>query len=242
VNILSVITNALIEAEWLAQGEQPEAQDANFVLGKINDELDQWSAEEKYIYAKGFQLFTLTPGLSPHTIGPSNATFKLPQRPVRIDGCTIVIANTGNTSTDIPVNTTRDADWWNFVRIKNLASQIPTDLYYEPDVPNGSMFFWPVPNLNYQARVEFWQAVQQFVTIQDALVLPPAYRKALTLTIAEQLDGPRSSDPVLRSKAAEARSAIFSNNNQSPTMSTLAAGMPQSGGHSRFNFLDGTPW
>src|ERR1017187_4793277 len=161
-NVLSILTNALIEAEWLAQGEQPEPQDADFALGKLNDLLDEWAAQERYVYAKLFSLFTLAPGLSPHTIGPGGgATFALAQRPVRIDGCTIVLANTDGTSTDIPINTTRDADWWNFVRIKNLQSQIPTDLYYEPDIPNGSMFFWPVPNYNYQARVESWQAIQQ---------------------------------------------------------------------------------
>jgi hypothetical protein len=242
-NLLSVITNALIEAEWLAQGENPEPQDSNFVLGKINDLLDEWSAQERYVFAKLFSLFTLVPNLSPHTIGPAQgATFALPQRPVRIDGCTIVISNNDGTTTDIPVNSTRDADWWNFVRIKTLPSQIPTDLYYEPDVPNGSMFFWPVPNLNYGARVESWQAIQQFATINDALVLPPAYRKAITLSVAEELAGPRSNDPKLAEKAAEARSAIWSNNAQSPTMSTAQAGMPASDGHTRFNFLDGTPW
>jgi hypothetical protein len=242
-NLLSVITNALIEAEWLAQGENPEPQDANFVLGKINDLLDVWSADERYVFAQLFSLFTLVPGLSPHTIGPGQgATFQLPQRPVRIDGCTIVIANSDGTSTDVPVNTTRDADWWNFVRIKNLQSQIPTDLYYEPDVPNGSLFFWPVPDFNYQARIESWQSVQQFATINDQLVLPPAYRKAITLTVAEELAGPRSADPKLARAAADARSAIWSNNAQSPTMSTMQAGMPSRQGHTRFNFLDGTPW
>lgn len=242
-NLLSVVSNALIEAEWLAQGENPEAQDANFVLGKINDLLDEWSAQERYVFAKLFSLFTLTPGLSPHTIGPGvGATFALAQRPVRIDGCTIVLANSDGTTTDIPVNTTRDADWWNFVRIKNLQSQIPTDLYYEPDVPNGSLYFWPVPNFNYQTRVESWQAIQQFATINDALVLPPAYRKAITLSVAEELSGPRSNDVKLALKAAEAREAVWGNNAQSPTMSTMQAGMPTKDAHTRFNFLDGTPW
>lgn len=242
-NLLSVVQNALIEAQWLAAGEPPEAQDAQFVLGKINDLLDEWSAQERYVYAYLFSLFTLTPNLSPHTIGPAaGATFSLPQRPVRIDGAAIVLQNANGTTTDIPVNTTRDKDWWNFVRIKNLANSIPTDLYYEPDIPNGSLFFWPVPNTNYQCRIESWEVVAQFKTLNDALLLPPAYRKAITLSIAEELDGPRSEDPKLAHKAAEAREACWSNNSQSPTMSTMAAGMPTKDSHTRFNFLDGTPW
>lgn len=243
LNWLSVVTNALIEAEWLSPYDTAQAEDAQFVLGKINDLLDTWSAEERYVYAKLFSLFNLTPGLSPHTIGPGNgATFALSARPVRIDGCTIVLPNTNGTSTDVPVNTTRDADWWNFVRIKNLQSQIPTDLYYEPDVPNGSMFFWPVPNFAYQVRVESWQAISQVANLQQALTLPPAYRKAITLTIAEELSGPRSGDQKLAEKAAAAREAVWGNNAKSPTLSTAQAGMPGQPNHTRFNFLDGTPW
>lgn len=240
---LDLITDILIEAEWLAQGEVPEPQDAQFVLNKINDELDQWSAEDKYIYTKNFQLFNLIPNHQPHTIGPGpGADFVLPARPPRIDGCTIVLQNAGGTTTDLPVNTERDDDWWNSVRIKNLASQIPTDLYYSTDVPNGQMFFWPIPNFAYQTRIEWWVSVLQVASVQDPAVLPPAYRKAVKLTIAEQLAGPRSGDPQLVKAALQARSAVWSNNNNAPTMSTQAAGMPGSNNHTRFNFLDGTPW
>lgn len=242
-NLLSVITNALIEAEWLAQGEQPEQQDALFVLGKINDLLDEWSADEKYVPGMTFALFTLTPGLSPHTIGPGvGATFNFPNRPIRVDGATIVIQNSGSTHTDIPINTTRDADWWNYVRIKDLQSQIPTDLYYQSQDPNGSLYFWPVPDFAYQCRLQLWNIVQQFQTINDQLILPPAYRKAITLTVAEELSGPRSNDPKLALKAAEARATVWQNNAQSPTMSTLQAGMPAPTSHTRFNFLTGEPW
>ncbi|SRR5579871_4829944 len=241
--LLSVISNALIEARWLAQGEQPEAQDALFVLGKINDQLDQWSAEEKAVFASIFTSFTLQPGLSPHTIGPAaGATFSAPTRPIRIDGGAIRLPNNDGTFTDVPIDTTRDADWWNFQRIKSLQSQIPTDLYYEPDVPNGSLYFWPVPNANYNCLLRLWQSVAQFKTINDTLILPPAYRKAITLTIAEQLDGPRSADEKLALSAEEARQACWQNNAGSPTMSTMQAGMPEAEPHTNFNFLDGTPW
>ena len=245
--LFSIVTNALIEAEWLSQGEVPQAQDANFVLSKINDLLDTWAADERYVFAHQFGLYTLTPGLSPHTIGPDpSANFSTPIRPIRIDGGNIVISNSDSTTTDIPINTTRDSDWWNYVRIKNLQSQIPTDLYYQPNVPNGQLYFWPVPNFNYQVRLDFWQAVLQFVSVNDPIVLPPAYRKAITLTVASELDGPRSADPMLLRSAAEARSVIWQNNAQAPTMSTMQAGMPSSRSESRsmpdFNFLDGRPW
>jgi hypothetical protein len=240
--ILNVLTNALIEAEWLAQGENPQQEDANFALSKFNDLVDEWAANERYVWAEQFNEYTLTPGLSPHTIGPNNATFAVAQRPVKLVSAAILIPNGDGTVTDLPIPV-EDADWWANVRIKSLESQIPTHVYYEPDWPNGSLFFWPIPDQNYQTRLETWSTISQLGNLNTSINLPPAYRKALTLTLAEELGGPRSADPTLSKAAYAARSAIWSNNAQSPRISTAQAGMTT--GTKRkpdFNFLDGTPW
>lgn len=240
--LLSLISNALIEAEWLSQGETPQAEDAQFTLGKLNDLLDEWAAQDRYVYSNEFNLYTLVPGLAPHTIGPDNATFKVPQRPVRLVSAAIVLSNGDQTTTDIPI-AVQDDQWWANVRIKDLQSQIPTAVYYSESFPNGSLFFWPVPDVNYQTRLETWGLIGQFANVQQTLNLPPAYRKALTLTVAEELAGPRSGDPKLAKAAADARSAIWSNNAQSPTINTAQPGMSPAGERrTNFNFLDGSPW
>lgn len=247
--VLDLITNALIEAEWLAQGEQPEAQDANFALSKLNDLLDEWGALDRFVYANVFELFTLVPNLAPHTIGPAGnnpaPTFPVLYRPVKIiEPAAIVLTNTDGTTTDLPISV-EDADWWAQVRIKDMTSSIPTAVYYEPDWPLGSLYFWPVPNQNYQVRLQFWTQLAQFASVQQACSFPPAYRKALTLTLAEELGGPRSNDPMLVRKAYDARGAISQNNAQSPKTNLNAAGIgsqTRSSGRPDFNFLTGEPW
>ena len=76
-----------------------------------------------------------------------------------------------------------------------ISTTIPTN-------PDGSLYFWPVCNISRQVRLEIWQTVSQFASIQDAIggpggpgTLPPGYRNALMLTLAEDLLGGRTEQP-----------------------------------------------
>lgn len=265
---LSLSTNAAIEAGWIAPGETIDGEAGKFILSKINDQLDEWSAQKLYAYAMQFKLYTLVPGLQPHTIGPdAGATFSISQRPMRLENAAIVIpagssggsgldaggldaggldSTSGNTNTDIPLYI-GDADWWAAQSIKDIQSQIPTGVYYQPDWPNGSLFFCPIPNVTYQVRLEMWGIISQFSSITQSFSMPPAYRKAITLSVAEELGGPLSDRPKLASAAAMARAAIRQNNDGSPRISLAGSGLPnpsRSNGRGRpdFDFLTGKPW
>ncbi len=217
-----IVTNALIEAGWLAQGETPNAADANFVLGKLNRILDQWSARKIFAFAEQFAVYNLVPNLAPHTIGPTGV-FVVPVRPVRILGATLRL-NSVAPAVDCPIHI-RDADWWNNQRVKSLATAIPTDLYYEADLPNGSLYFWPVPNVAYQVVLRTWQVVSTFATLATSYNLPPGYEEALTMSLAASLIGPNSQGLLLQAK--EAIAAIQGNNSKSPRISTADFGMSE---------------
>lgn len=218
---LNLLTSALIEADWVSVGEAADPESLNFALSKLNDLLEEWSALKRYSWSMQFPVFNLVAGLSPHTIGPTG-TFVTPYRPVRIENWDFVLTSINNV--DIP-RKVRDADWWWRQRVKTLSSNIPTDLYYEPQWPNGNLYFWPVPNTQYPVRLETWVTLGQIGGVQSDLSLPQGYRRALTLSLAEELAGPRSSDPQLIRKAEAARAAIQSNNAKSPRISTADAGM-----------------
>lgn len=216
----TLTTNALIEAGWLAQGETPNAADAAFVLSKLNRILDQWAAKKIFAFAEQFVEYNLVPNLSPHTIGPSG-TFVVPVRPVRILGAALTL-NTVVPAVDCPLNL-RDGDWWNNQRVKTLATNVPTDLYYEPDMPNGSLFFWPVPNFAYKMLLRTWQSVAAFATLATNYALAPGYEEAITMTLAAALLGPNSQGLALQ--AREAVAAIQGNNSKSPRIATADVGM-----------------
>jgi hypothetical protein len=247
---LDLIADSLIEIGAISPGEVANIDPdlAQWALRKANYVLDVWAAKRQYVYASTFLSFNLVAGLSPHTIGPNNATFAVNQRPNRIESWALVL-NTGPTAVDLPRRPTRDKDWWAAQQVKTLETNIPTDMYYEPDNPNGSCFFWPVPNTVYPVRLELWTLLAQFAAITDPVdgpggsgFLPPAYRTALMLTLAETLQpGAGKEDrPGLAAQAAAARAAVFGNNSKSPRMATADSGMSTGKRRADFNWETGS--
>lgn len=237
----TLVTDALTEINVAVPGQPLSAADANWLLGKLNSELDYWSARKVYAYNVGFQRYTLIPNHSPHTIGPTG-DFVVTQRPVRIAAWDLIVSTGGSTEVDLPRKPVRDDDWWASVQLKSLATNVPTDLYYSPDFPNGSLYFWPISNIAQDVRLELWGLLTQLVDLNATIALPPAYKKALTLTLAE-LACPRYNKevhPILAREAAGARRAVQGNNNQSPRIATADFGMPtRSGRKNDFNWVTG---
>jgi hypothetical protein len=236
-----IITRALRKINQIAPDETPGTTDLNSGLTELNDLLDTWAAKRRFAYNVSFTAYTLTPNLSPHTIGPTG-TFVVAQRPVKVVGATLILTNV-TPNIDSPVLRIRDDDWWNAQAVKSLASQTPTDLYYSPDFPNGSLYFWPVPNFAWGVRLELWGLISQFASLSTAFSMPPGYRNAITLSLAERLAESfgKTVTPVLMRDAQLARTAIEGNNNTSPRISTKDSGMGsgRAGRRPTFNYYSG---
>lgn len=241
VTARDVCTAALQEFGGVGAGETPSKEDATFALDKLNRLLDNWNADRGTIYAAAFLTFPLTPNLSPHTIGPSQtSTFDVPMRPVSIEDAGLILTNVQpNVRLGIRL---RDAAWWATQTVKSLATTIPTDLYYEPDWPDGSLFFWPVPTVAYSVELQV-RTLLANVDFEDSFSLPPGYRDAITLTLAEMLVTPlgKPMPPQLPAQAAAARARIQSNNQTNPRMTALGSGMPRGRGRldPYYNYLTG---
>jgi hypothetical protein len=242
--VLDIVTDVLTEIEAYQVGEDVDPADAQRVLRILNRELDAWAALDRYVYAVTFTQFTLTPNHQPHLIGPGLAApdFPAAQRPVRVDGASIVLS--GNPSTDVIMNL-RDRDWWNNQRVKDVQTTTPTNLYYEPSYPNGSLFLWPVPTVAYGILLELWGLISQFTGLEQPFDMAPGYKKALVLTTAEQCCRPfgRPLRPDLVAAANKARVAIQTNNLTSPRTGSADYGASGSGSLRRgdFNYTTGGP-
>jgi hypothetical protein len=232
-----LINNALLEIGALAQGETPRAEESTFCLSKLNRLLDAWNARKLYVYAQHFVNYTLTPNLSPHTIGPTG-TFVVAQRPVSIEGAAIII-NTTTPNVTNPLSL-RDHDWWANERVKALANQLPSDLYYEPDWPNGSLFLWPVPTTAYGLELDTRTVLSTFPDLVTTFSLPPGYEDAVTFSLAESLIPSFQVPPQIAvsvsSSAMRARALIQGPNSMAPLISTRDYGMPNKGSSNRTNW------
>jgi hypothetical protein len=230
-----VITNALYEINVVAPGENPDPLEMNFALSKFNQLLDSWSARAEKIYA--YDLLSATPGpsptpyllvpnLYPHTIGPaafpSEPTAPTPtfivngERPVRIKHINILLNNV------TPVVrypcTKRDKDWWATERVQTITTTLPTDFYYRPDWPLGSIFFWPVPSYAYGVEIEIETFLNGAANLTTQFIFPPGYELAITLTLAELLcpSFEKQPNPILVASALRARQSIDGLNAQPP--------------------------
>lgn len=218
------------------------AADADFLLQKFNRLLDNWNADRAAVYASAFNTYTLVPDLSPHTIGPTGATFTLAVRPVSVVSAQLILTDSSpNVNTPITI---RDAAWWADQAVPSLETTFPTDLYYQPDWPNGKLFFWPVPQTAYGVQLETRVLLSQ-VTLNTEISLPPGYRDALTLTLAVDACPAygRQVPQGLAIAASAARARIFANNDVTPLLATQDSGMPSSQPlRCNFNYLDGMPF
>lgn len=207
----------------------------------LNQQVDYWAARGCYAWTTTFAVYPLTPSHQPYLIGPglSLPDYAAPMRPVSIRSASTILIPT-TPSTDVPIQI-RDRQWWASNSVKNINSTQPTDLYYEPDVPNGRIFFWPIPTTGYNVRIEYDVQLQQFVTLDDTFIAPPAYLAGVTLTLAEELVDIWGTEmpATLPRRAMKARDALQSNNFLAPRIDSADWGT-QHAPAGDFNYVTGT--
>ena len=246
---LDICAGALIEIGVVSPGEigNIPPDELQWTFSKLNEVLDVWQAMRNKVYSYAFLVFTFESGVNPILMGPSPvANWAVAQRPVRLESAALIL-NSG-TPVDLPINI-RDKDWWALNQVKSIQTNVPTDVYPDYTWPDASLYFWPVINVGDQARIQVWNTVQQLDAITDPIggpggpgTLPPAYRTALKLTLAESLlsGSNKSPSPTLAAAATIARAAMIGPNAQSPRISLQDSGMPKSGRkRSDWNWLTG---
>ena len=233
--VRTIVSEVLQELGVLGPGQPLPTTLSDIVLRRYNRLLDAWNAEpDTTVYADTFTTYTLTASLSPHTLGPTGATWTVTQRPVEIKGASLWLGT--NPNVKIPLNI-RDAAWWNARSIPSLSTNYPTDLYPDLLWPNASLYFWPVPAAAYD--VELWtRIVLAQVTLDSSFSLPPGYWRAHVLSLAEEAAEPLGVDlsPRLVDQAGKARAVIYGANRQTPRIASRDAGMPHGGRTKTYNY------
>jgi hypothetical protein len=104
--VTDLIYGALAEIRVARGGDVVRAEDQALVLTFLNEILERLAVTPHALYARAWGPFPLTPGLNPHTIGPTG-TVVVPRRPVRIRSASLELSPA--TSTDVPL---QSAAWY----------------------------------------------------------------------------------------------------------------------------------
>lgn len=221
--INDLATSALRELGIVDVTATPPAELSALSLSLINRILDRWNALHGAIYAEAHPaLVALTAGTNPHTIGPSGATLSATtSRPVTIEGIRLTA---DNGETFLPPLRPRDARWWHQRPAPGTSSDYPSDFYYDPTWPNGSIYFYPEPaSASVKAEIRYRVVLAQ-VALADDFAMPPGYHAALVDTLKEKLTEmpvfASMASPAIKDAAREARAVAFGNNERIPTLAT----------------------
>jgi hypothetical protein len=231
VSVLQIVTNALAGLSVLLPGEPLKDADAEYCRGQLNTILDNWSAERQAAYTATFTTFTTTPGLQPHTIGPTG-TWVTATRPIAIDG----LARSIGTGLWTPIPVTSDPAWWQAQT--SVVSGTPTRAFYTPDEPNGSLYFTPSVDGALAMRAQLRMVIGA-VLLTDMLTLPNGYEGALTLTLQEAVADAFHAvlTPSQIQRAGQARGRAFGNNLHVPVL--VVRGLPGQGTGRHYDYRSG---
>lgn len=251
--LIDLCKMAMVKIGAIDPTETPSGQEAIDVQAQANILIDSWNAARAYVWANIFFTGLITPNLQPHLIGPSGTTgfnqaAGILQRPVKILHANLLLNALGaapwigQTTTRVHITVHQDkGTWWAAKAAPGVASVTPTDMYYEPDYPNGSMYLWVVPTYAYPLELLIQTLISQY-QLTDTVSLPQGGTMAFVLSLAELIapdfDLPWTAGLEQLKRAALRR--FTSLNIASPVLSTRDAGIPSgqsSGNRSDYNYI-----
>jgi hypothetical protein len=210
-----LITRALRLINVLARNEVPNPSEASDAMVVLNDMIDSWSLERGLILQDRAQVFTLTPGLQPHILGPG-ANFNT-VRPTKIER---VSYRSGSPANDRNIELF-DRDQWSNISLKDQTGD-PECLFVNAseNLPFLEFYFWPVPESANQVVVYTWEAMQQLPGLDTTLAVPAGFRRALRYNLALELcpEYGKEADGIVVEMAMQSKAVIKGANLRNPIL------------------------
>jgi hypothetical protein len=208
--VRDIVTAALRELGVLAAGEVATADEANSGLEELNRLVDQWAGERLLIYRVTRTTWTIS-ATQNYTVGAGGTVNVV--RPVYLDHVNLIDTST-DPDQETPLTPLTD-DAWAAITQKAATSTQPSNWYYNPTFPLGTLSLWPVPtSATLQGALYAPQHVSEFTSLDEVISLPPGYRRMLIKNLARDLapSYDRPVHPELKEEAIESKATVKRNN------------------------------
>lgn len=202
-----IVRDALKLLGVLAAGESLNANDQTDGIRALNLLLGTWANERLTVHGTRRATYTLTPSLSPHTIGASG-TFNT-TRPLRIDRAGVIRVGQ---LTETPVSILTDAQYQD-ISEKTRTEDVPERLWVEQTFPAAKLWLYPVPTTAASLVLYTWSRITEFAAA-DTVSLPDGYEDALIHGLALRIAPAYGVEPssLLVQNATNAIGAIMRTN------------------------------
>lgn len=231
--VRDLINSSLRKIGAIASGETCSAAEQSDAMVALNHMLDSWSNEGLVVFAKARESFPLVPGQSSYTMGPAG-DFDTP-RALKIERAAVEIITNGTAPIEITLRLINQ-DQYAEIRIKDLVSTLPRDLYAEGTNPLEIVRLYPIPSDANNLIIYSWKPLATFANASNDVEFPPGYIKALIYGLAIELapEYGKPLDPTIAAQYAEAKKNVMRMNSKPVYLRTDLAGTGR-----RFNILTG---
>jgi hypothetical protein len=200
-------------------GEDPTAAESADALTALNALVDTLPNSPLTIHSKTLDSITLVANQASYTVGPSGAT--VTPRPVEV----LDISYITYQGVDYGLSKATQQDY-NSIDVKTIGG-IPGLIYPLMDMPNITVYLWPVPSEVMTLNLWSVKALTSFPALNTVVSLPLGYEQFLAFFLAETL-APEFEVQVPESVARECariRRAIKRTNTEVPRL-TMPYGIP----------------
>ena len=173
------ITGALRLIGVIAEGETPSAATSQDALDAMNQMLDSWSTERLSVFSTQDQVFTWPANTISRTIGPSGNF--VGNRPVALDDSTYFKDTTSGVAYGIKIINQEQYDG---IALKTVTSTFPQVIWVNMDIPDMTMYLYPVPTKELEFHFISVEELAQASTLATVLSFPPGYKRAFKYNLA----------------------------------------------------------
>ena len=183
-----VINRSLRILGVIGAGETATGDDSSDALTVLNQMLQSLSLQGLSAYRCPQETFNLVVGQSSYTVGPSGAAL-VTTRPLSIlDG--FVRLN----GIDYPVMFV-DAPTYDSYAKKDVQTNLPDRVFYDPTLTNGTFYFYPQPSQANAFYFRSWKVLESFAGLSEEVDLPQGYDRMLAYMLAREL-APEYGKPI----------------------------------------------
>lgn len=182
ITTIDLIRRSMYLINAVAAGEIPDDADLNDALLALKEMLDGWNIQNLAVYASPVENFVVTPGQATYnwgaTAGPTGITSA---RPVQVENVTCV-----RNGVSYPV-TLISQDEYDEIPVKATPGALIDRLLYVNSFPLGKVTLYPVPTEAVTLTMNTLTQLNDSLTLQSTIALPPGYLRAIRYNLAVEL-------------------------------------------------------